>query len=431
MSTTDNHKTEGAPQPASNGNGNGNGKAAKRRRLMLMAIGFFIIAGALYGGYHYWESLRYAYTDDAYVQGNLVQVTPQVGGTVVAIDADDTQLVKAGQPLVKLDGADTHVALQQAEAQLAQAVRQVRVNFANNGTLQAQVEVRQTDVTTAQSNLQTAQANVAKAEDALRRRQELAGTGAVGAEELRQSQIALQAAQAQLATAKAQVQTAQAGVKAAQEQLAASQALTAGTVIANNPAVKLAAARVREAYLAYERTTIPAPVSGVVARRTVQLGQRVGPGTPLMWVVPLNDVWIDANLKETQLRDVRIGQKATVVADTYGSGFTYTGRVVGLSAGTGAAFSLLPAQNATGNWIKVVQRLPVRVELDPKQLASHPLRVGMSTEVTIDIADHKGPLVTDEPPTKPAARTDVYAADWQKADTLVNAIIAANAGDKR
>jgi membrane fusion protein (multidrug efflux system) len=407
---------------------NGNGKAARRRKLMLGAIAFFALVGLVYGGYHYWESLRDVYTDDAYVQGNLVQVTPQVGGTVVAIDADDTQLVKAGQPLVQLDGADARVALQQAEAALAQAVRQVRVNFANNDALAAQVAVRQADVGTAQSNVQTAQANVAKAEDALRRREELAGTGAVGAEELRQAQIALQAAKAQLATAQSQLATARAAVQAARQQLAASEALTAGTVIANNPAVRLAAAKVREAYLAYQRTTIPAPVSGVVARRTVQLGQRVGPGAPLMWVVPLDDVWIDANLKETQLRDVRIGQPAKVTADTYGSSFTYTGRVVGLSAGTGAAFSLLPAQNATGNWIKVVQRLPVRIALDPKQLASHPLRVGMSTEVTIDIRDHKGPLVTDLPPTRPAARTDVYAADWSKADALVDAIIAANAG---
>ena len=400
-----------------NSNGNGNGKAARRRRLMIAAIVFFIIAGALYSGYNYWQSLRYAYTDDAYVQGNLVQVTPQVGGTVVAIDGDDTQLVKVGQPLVQLDGADTHVALQQAEAMLAQAVRQVRVSFANNGTLAAQVAVRQTDVATAQANL-------AKAEDAQRRRQELAGTGAVGAEELRQAQIAVQAAKAALTTA-------QAGVRAAQEQLAGGEALTAGTVIADNPSVKLAAAKVREAYLAYERTMIPAPVSGVVAQRTVQLGQRVAPGMPLMWVVPLNDVWINANLKETQLRDVRIGQPAKVVVDTYGSSFTYTGRVVGLSAGTGAAFSLLPAQNATGNWIKVVQRLPVRIALDPKQLASHPLRVGMSTEVTITISGHKGQLVTDMPPTGPAASTDVYAADWKKADALVNSIVAANAGGKR
>ncbi len=411
-----------ANPPSSNPNGspaasNGNGKAARRRKLMITAIVVFVLAGALYSGYNYWQSLRYAYTDDAYVQGNLVQVTPQVGGTVVAIDGDDTQLVKVGQPLVQLDGADTHVALQQAEAMLAQAVRQVRVSFANNGTLAAQVAVRQTDVATAQANL-------AKAEDAQRRRQELAGTGAVGAEELRQAQIAVQAAKAALTTA-------QAGVKAAQEQLAGGEALTAGTVIADNPSVKLAAAKVREAYLAYERTTIPAPVSGVVAQRTVQLGQRVAPGMPLMWVVPLNNVWINANLKETQLRDVRIGQPAKVVADTYGSSFTYTGRVVGLSAGTGAAFSLLPAQNATGNWIKVVQRLPVRIALEPKQLASHPLRVGMSTEVTITISDHKGPLVTDMPPTGPAASTDVYAADWKKADALVNSIVAANAGGKR
>ena len=428
MSTPDT-KTNAA-EPAAAANGNGNGKAAKRRRLMLLAIAFFVLVGIAYGGYHYWESRRYASTDDAYVQGNLVQVTPQVGGTVVAIDADDTALVKAGQPLVQLDGADTHVALQQAEAALAQAVRQVRVSFANNGTLAAQVAVRKTDVASAEGNLATAQANVAKAEDALRRRQALAGTGAVGAEEIRQAQIAVQAAQAQVATAQAQLQTARAGVTAAEQQLASGEALTAGTVLANNPSVKLAAAKVREAYLAYERTTIPAPVSGVVARRTAQLGQRVGPGVPLMWVVPLDNVWIDANLKETQLRNVRIGQKATVVADTYGSSVTYDGRVVGLSAGTGAAFSLLPAQNATGNWIKVVQRLPVRIALDPKQLASHPLRVGMSTEVTIDIADHKGALVTDMPPTGPAARTDLYAADWQKADALVNAIIAANAGGR-
>jgi membrane fusion protein (multidrug efflux system) len=393
----------------------GNGKAAKRRQLILTAIAIFVVIGVAYGGYQYWDSLHYAYTDDAYVQGDLVQVTPQVGGTVVAINADDTQLVKAGQTLVRLDGADTQVALQQAEANLAQAVRQVRVSFANNGTLAAQVAVRQTDVATAKTAL-------ARAEDALRRRQELAGTGAVGAEELRQAQLAVQAAKAALSTAEA-------GVEAAREQLASGEALTAGTVIASNPAVRLAAARVREAYLAYERTTIPAPVSGVVARRSVQLGQRVAPGLPLMWVVPLNNVWVDANLKETQLRDVRIGQPAKVVADTYGGDVTYTGHVVGLAAGTGAAFSLLPAQNATGNWIKVVQRLPVRIALDAKQLAAHPLRVGMSTEVTVDISDHSGAPVVDAPPRGPAAQTDVYAADWKRADTLVNAIIAGNAGN--
>ncbi len=432
-----NDKTPAAAQPAAASapatpaakNGNGNG--AKRRRAMLTAIAVFIVIGAAWGGYHYWESLNYVSTDDAYVQSDLVQVTPQVGGTVVAIDATDTQLVKAGQPLVELDGADARVALQQAEAALAQAVRQVRVSFANNGTLAAQIAVRKTDVATAEGNLQTARANLAKAEDLLRRRQAIASTGAVAGEELRQAQIAVQAAQAQVSTAQAQVDTARAGVKAAEQQLASGEALTAGTVIGDNPAVQLAAAKVREAYLAYERTVIPAPVDGVVARRTVQLGQRVGPGTPLMWVVPLHKVWVDANLKETQLRDVRIGQKATVIADAYGSKVKFEGRVVGLSAGTGAAFSLLPAQNATGNWIKVVQRLPVRIELDEKQVRQYPLRVGLSTEVSIDIRDHNGPLLLDEPPTHPAAQTDLYSADWQKADEKVAQIIAANAGKGR
>ena len=394
--------------------GNGNGKAAKRRRAMLTAITVFVIAGVAYGGYHYWLSLHEVSSDDAYVGGNLVQITPQVGGTVTAIDADDTQMVQAGQTLVQLDGADTRVALQQAEAQLAQAVRAVRVTYAQTSALQAQVAVRRTDVATAQASL-------AKAEDALRRRQELAGTGAVGAEELRQAQIAVQAAKSALLTA-------QAGVRAAQAEVAASEAQTAGIVLAGNPAVRLAAAHVREAYLAYERTTIPAPVTGVVARRTVQLGQRVAPGMPLMSVVPLNDVWVDANFKETQLRELRIGQPASVVADIYGSKVTYAGKVVGISAGSGAAFALLPAQNATGNWIKVVQRVPVRIALDAAQVAKYPLRVGLSTEVTVNITDHQGPLVVDEPPRQPAAKTDVYAANWAKADALVDHIIAANTG---
>ena len=394
--------------------GNGNGKAAKRRRAMLSAITVFVIAGVAYGGYHYWLSLHEVSSDDAYVGGNLVQITPQVGGTVTAIDADDTQMVQAGQTLVQLDGADTRVALQQAEAQLAQAVRAVRVTYAQTSALQAQVAVRRTDVATAQASL-------AKAEDALRRRQELAGTGAVGAEELRQAQIAVQAAKSALLTA-------QAGVRAAQAEVAASEAQTAGIVLAGNPAVRLAAAHVREAYLAYERTTIPAPVTGVVARRTVQLGQRVAPGMPLMSVVPLNDVWVDANFKETQLRELRIGQPASVVADIYGSKVTYAGKVVGISAGSGAAFALLPAQNATGNWIKVVQRVPVRVALDARELAAHPLRIGLSMEATVDVADRRGKMLADVPPTQPAATTEAFATSSRAADAMIDRIIAANLG---
>ncbi len=391
-----------------------NGQAAHRRKLMLTAIALFSIAGAAYGGYHYWQSLHEVDTDDAFVGGDLVQITPQVGGTVTRIGADDTQLVQAGQTLVELDHADTRVALQQAEAQLGQAVRALRMTYAQTAALQALVAVRQTDVASAGVNL-------ARAEDALERRQRLAGSGAVGAEELRQAQIAVQAAKSALGSARA-------GVQAAQAQVATNEAQTAGSTLARNPGVRLAAARVREAYLAYQRTDIPAPVTGVVARRTVQLGQRVGPGAPLMTVVPLSDLWVDANFKEAQLRDLRLGQPATVVADLYGGKVSYAGRVVGIAAGSGAAFALLPAQNATGNWIKVVQRVPVRIALDPQQLARHPLRVGLSTEVTVDITDHAGPLLIDLPPTKPAAQTAVYAAKWDKADALVARIIAANTG---
>ncbi|HUW38988.1 MAG TPA: HlyD family efflux transporter periplasmic adaptor subunit [Rhodocyclaceae bacterium] len=402
--------------PPSNDQNNANGRAARRRRLMLTAIAVFVIAGVAYGGYHYWRSLQEVDTDDAFVGGNLVQITPQVGGTVTAIAADDTQLVQAGQTLVKLDAADTRLALRQAEAQLGQAVRALRVSYAQTAALRALVAVRQSDVASAQANL-------AKAEDALHRRQPLAGSGAVGGEELRQAQIALRAA-------KSALDTAQAGVRAAQAQAAANEAQTAGSTLARNPTVRLAAARVREAYLAFERTSIPAPVTGVVARRTVQLGQRVAPGMPLMMVVPLTDVWVDANFKEAQLRELRLGQRATVVADLYGSKVSYDGRVVGIAAGSGAAFALLPAQNATGNWIKVVQRVPVRIALDPAQLAKHPLRVGLSMEVTVAISDHGGPLVIDEPPTQLAAQTEVYAAKWDKADALVARIIAANSGNR-
>ncbi|MDE2120838.1 MAG: efflux RND transporter periplasmic adaptor subunit [Betaproteobacteria bacterium] len=400
--------------PNPNPNAEADARAARRRQLMLSAIGVFVVLGVAYGGYQYWQSKREVNTDDAYVSGNLVQVTPQVGGTVTAIYADDTQVVRAGQTLVRLDGADARVALSQAEAELGRAVRGLRVTYAQTAALQSQVKVRETDV-------DSARANLAKAEDALQRRRKLAGTGAVGAEELRQAQIAVDAARSALGTA-------QSAVQAARAQVEANEAQTAGTVLAHNPTVRLAAARVREAYLALERTDIVAPVSGVVARRSVQLGQRVAPGMPLMTVVPLNKVWVDANFKETQLRNLRIGQPASVVADIYGNHVSYSGKVVGISAGSGSSFALLPAQNATGNWIKVVQRLPVRIELDAAQLREHPLRVGLSTEVTVDIRDHSGTPVLGLTPTGPVATTDMYAANWSKADALVARIIAANVG---
>lgn len=334
----------------------------KRKRMMTLLVAIIVIAAIAYGLYYFLVARFHEETDDAYVNGNVVQITPQVVGTVVAVKADDTQTVKAGDPLVLLDPADSQVALQQAEANLAQTVRQVRGLFVNDDQYRAQVALRQSDL--------------AKAEEDLRRRAAVAQTGAVSQEEISHARDAVKAAQASL--------------DAAQQQLASNRALTANTTIASHPNVLAAASKFRDAYLANARNTLPAPVTGYVAKRSVQVGQRVSPGAPLMSVVPLNAVWIDANFKEVQLKHMRIGQPVELTADIYGSSVVYHGTVVGFSAGTGAAFSLLPAQNATGNWIKVVQRLPVRIALDPKELADHPLRVGLSMLANVNIKDESG-----------------------------------------
>ncbi|RYY93673.1 MAG: biotin/lipoyl-binding protein, partial [Comamonadaceae bacterium] len=267
-------------------------KASRRKGLGILAA-VVVVAGIGWGAYEFLVASHYESTDNAYVQGNVVQITPQIGGTVLAINADDTDFVKAGQPLVKLDPADVGVALQQAEANLAQTVRQVRTLYATNGSLAAQVELRQADVAKAQSEVQ-------RANDDLNRRQSLTGNGAVSREELNH-------AQTQLANAKSSLAAAQAGVVAAREQLASNQAQTEGTSVEQHPAVQAAAAKVREAWLASQRAALPAPVDGYVAKRTVQLGQRVAAGTPLMSIVPLQQVWVDANFKEVQLRKIRIG----------------------------------------------------------------------------------------------------------------------------
>ena len=332
-----------APQaPANNGNNNGT-----RRKALTAVAAAVLLFGAGYGAYYALVASHYESTDNAYVQGNLVQITPQIGGTVVAIGADDTDFVKAGQPLVKLDPADAQVTLDQAEAQLAQAVREVRTMYANNATLNAQIALRDADVARAQSDL-------VRAQDDVNRRAPLVTTGAVGKEEFNH-------ANAQLTAARSAVSAAQSALLAAREQLASNQTLTDGTTVEQHPNVQRAAARVREAYLAFKRAALPAPVDGHVAKRSVQLGQRVAAGAPLMSIVPLDQVWVDANFKESQLQKLRIGQPATLTADVYGKKADYHGTVIGLGAGTGAAFSLLPAQNATGNWIKIVQRVPARI----------------------------------------------------------------------
>ena len=386
----------------------------RRKRALSILAGVLLLAGVGWGVYDVLVLSHFEETDNAYVQGNLIQITPQVGGTVTAIYADETEPVRAGQPLVKLDPADARVALAQAEAALGQTVRQVRTLYVNNGALNAQVRLREADVAKVRSQLATAQQD-------LGRRQGLSGGGAVSAEELAH-------ASAQVTAARTALAAAQAAVSAAREQLVSNQALTEGTPVERHPSVLGAAAKLREAWLAAHRTELPAPVSGYVSKRTVQLGQRVAPGTPLMAVVPLDQLWVDANFKENQLRHVRVGQPATLTADVYGKKVVYQGRVSGLGIATGAASALLPAQNATGNWIKVVQRVPVRIALDPKELAEHPLRVGLSMDVTVDTQDRNGHMLADAPRTQAVAQTAVYDALDQGAAEEVARIIAANAG---
>ena len=370
-----------------------------RVRWLVLVLGGFLVLGAAWGVY--WDrDLRYSvYTDDAYVSGNVVQITPQIAGTVVAIGADNTQFVKAGQPLVRLDPADAKVALQQSEAGLAKTVRQVRNLFATTSELQANVEVRRTDLAKAQSDYD--------------RRARLERSGAISLEELQHAGDA--------------VKSAQAALLAAQQQMAADRALIDGTTIQSNPAVRDAAAAVHAAYLNYARTVLPAPVSGFVARRDVQLGERVNTGTPLMSVVPLNEVWVDANFKESQLQSMRVGQPVSLTSDLYGGGVVFHGHVVGFGAGTGSAFSLLPAQNATGNWIKIVQRVPVRVALDPQELAQHPLQIGLSMKAYVNVHDDNGQRLPQVAVNERDYSTDVFQSVAAQADSTVQQIISANA----
>jgi membrane fusion protein (multidrug efflux system) len=371
---------------------------SKRARWLAIAIGAFALIGAGYGAY--WAiALRYEQsTDDAYVSGNVVQITPQIAGTVVSIAADDTQFVKAGQTLVQLDPADTRIALEQAEAKLGKTVREVRGLFATTAQLRAALEVRNADV--------------ARATEDLSRRERLATSGAVSGEELQHARDALTAARA------AQV--------AAQQELEANRARIDRTTIASHPDVQGAAAQVHDAYLDVARTQLPAPVSGFVAKRAVQLGQRVSQGAPLMAIVPLDQVWVDANFKEPQLAAMRVGQPVTLKADLYGGKIAYHGTIAGFGAGTGSAFALLPAQNATGNWIKVVQRVPVRIALDAKELSAHPLQIGLSMQVDVDTHSRDGARLPEVAVNTPAYATTVYAQADDAAERRIKAIIAAN-----
>ncbi|MDR2328849.1 MAG: HlyD family efflux transporter periplasmic adaptor subunit [Comamonas sp.] len=390
--------------------------AQPRKKWLLRLTGLVVVLGAAYGIYDWMVNSHFEETDNAYVQGNLVQIAPQTAGTVQSILADDTDYVKEGQALVRLDPADAKVAFEQAKANLAQAVRQVRTLYVNNGSYTAQIAQRQAEVAKAKNDLVRAQSD-------FKRRQALTGNGAVSKEELSHAQSQVDAAQAA-------VNAAQAAVNTAREQLASNQSLTEGISVNDHPNVQAAAAKVREAYLAMQRNELVSPVSGVVGKRSVQVGQRVAPGTPLMTVVPMNQLWVEANFKENQLRNLRLGQPVKMTADLYGKKIEYTGTVEGLGVGTGAAFSLLPAQNATGNWIKVVQRVPVRIALDPKQVQEHPLRVGLSMLVDVDIQNQDGKLLADVPRKEPLVQTNVYDVQDEGADAVIAQVIASNAGKK-
>jgi membrane fusion protein, multidrug efflux system len=343
----------------------------------------------------------YESTDDAYVAGDLVNVMSQVSGTVVSIGADETDRIEAGQELVRLDATDARIALQDAEQQLARTVRQTHTVFATRDQLRAVADQRRADLARAQSDFN--------------RRQNLAASGAVSGEELGHAQDALKAAHDALI--------------AAEENLAASSALVGRTGVADNPDVRAAATQVERAWLALVRTSVRAPVSGYVARRTVQLGERISPGAPLMAIVPLGRLWLEANFREVQLRRMRIGQAATVVADLYGGRVSYHGRIAGLGMGTGSAFALLPAQNATGNWIKVVQRVPVRIELEPRELAAHPLRIGLSTVVTVDLRDSSGPQLAQTARQQPVLATRAFDIDRSEIRARIEQIINDNSAE--
>ncbi|WEN15652.1 HlyD family efflux transporter periplasmic adaptor subunit [Rhodanobacter sp. AS-Z3] len=375
------------------------------RGILLRLLGAVVVLAAIAWTIWYFVDGRwYESTDDAYINGNVVQITPQVPGTVVSIGADDGDLVHAGDVLVQLDPSDADVALAEAKANLANTVRKVRGLYSSVNGAQADVAARKTAVDKARADYN--------------RRVALAKSGAISTEELAHASDALTTAESSLITAQQQYQT--------------SKVLVDDTVVSSHPDVQVAAAKLRAAYLNDARASLVAPVDGYVAKRSVQVGQRVLPGAALMAVVPLHGVWVDANFKETQLTKMRIGQPVEIESDVYGSAVKYKGKIQSLGVGTGSAFSLLPAQNATGNWIKIVQRIPVRVVFDdPAMLDKHPLRLGMSVAVDVSLHDQNGPTLAQKSPTQAAFSTDVYKQQLVAADVAIKQIIHANmAGGK-
>lgn len=380
-----------------------NPNAAKRKPMLTTLAVAFLLIGIGYGIYYTTVLSQREETDNAYVGGNLVTLTSQVNGTVVDIRADETRFVKAGEEVVKLDPADAEVSLRQAEAQLGETVRQLRQQYVGASQYDKLVEQRSSDL--------------ARAEADYKRRQPLAADQVVSAEDVEHARLAVVAARA--------------AMEAAKQQSEAAHALVDGVDLKKHPSVLKARANFVQAWLASRRNALVAPVSGYVAKRSAQVGTRVSPGTTVLSIVPLDQLWVDANFKESELANIRIGQPATITTDLYGSKVSYQGKVVGLAAGTGSAFSLLPAQNATGNWIKVVQRVPVRISLDQKALQAHPLRIGLSTTVEVDTHDRSGAVLAATPVAGSLFQTKALNQPLPEADSLADKIIDRNAGSVR
>jgi membrane fusion protein (multidrug efflux system) len=372
----------------------------RKRKVGFAILGSVVLVSAIVWSVHWFlVSSHYESTDDAYISSDLVQITSEIPGTVLAVRVDDTQSVDRGTPLVELDPADARVATNSAEAQLARAVRNVRGLFAQRDQLQAQIAQRESDVK--------------RAQDDVSRREGLLSDGAVSGEELSHVRDTLTAARAAL--------------DAARQALNATEAQISGTTIETHPQVLDAEAAVRTAALSLHRTQLRAPIAGVIVKRSVEVGQRVAAGAPLMGLVPLDDVWVDANFKEGQLRNIRVGQPVSLHADLYGGRVAYHGKVAGLSAGSGSAFALLPAQNASGNWIKIVQRIPVRIVIDARDLKDHPLRVGLSMTVDVDVQNTDGALVASQVRNAPQP-VQASAGDDPDVEQRIHDIVAQNAG---
>ncbi len=370
----------------------------KRRRILLLIALIFIVLGALWAVYWVLILSKRERTDDSYINGNKVVISAQVSGTVIAVLADDTQRVNAGQVLVRLEPVDADTNLSRASSALAQVVRQVRQQKATAELYDSVIETRKLEL--------------ARATEDLAKREPLLADRAIAPEEVRH--------------ARESVALAQAALTQAERQSKSSHALVDGTDVADNPSVLQAKAAFRDAWIAAQRNAVVAPVTGYVAERSVQLGQHIQAGQALMTVIPLNALWVDANFKEVQLRHIRIGQPAEVRSDLYGGAFIFHGHVQGMSAGTGGAFSLLPPQNASGNWIKVVQRVPVRIQIDDSDLAKSPLRVGLSATVTVDTTSRQGPVLAMDSTDTPVGNTQVYTQDLRQADAEADAVVRRN-----